>query len=86
MGHSQIAYAQIYIRFYPKPKTTKNNVKSKFSEFFTSKTPFGGYFQGIVYTYFQKVSIWTRQEHSNLAEKLRIFWSHSSVFALEKQQ
>ena len=72
-GRPWITYAQIYIRFYPKPKTTKSNVKSKFSEFFTSKIPFGGYFQGIVYTYFQKVCIWTRQEHSKLSRKTSNF-------------
>ena len=43
---------------------TKTTVKSRFWDFFNSKTPFGGYFQAIVCTNFQKIYIWTRQEHS----------------------
>ena len=61
----------------------KQPKKLIFQRFFTFKTPFGGYFQGNVYTHFQKVCIKIRQNISDLAEKFQVFWSHSSVFVLE---
>ena len=48
----------------------KTTFKSKFSEFFTSKRHFVGYFQWNACTYFQKTCIWTRYSNVKLINKI----------------
>ena len=56
-----------------------------FTWFFTSKGSFGGYFQWKTCTSFQKICRWTRYIHAKFIAVTQLFWSHFSVFALEKQ-
>ena len=57
-----------------------------FDSVFTSKRPFGGYFQWNACAYFQKICSWTRySDIPNWSKTFQIFLSHSLVFAVEKQ-
>ena len=51
---------------------------------FTSKTPFGGYFQGNVSTHFQKRCIWTRQKHSGFSKETSSFLVTFLLFGFRK--
>ena len=51
----------------------KPMLKSKFSVFFMSKRQLGGYFRGNVCFYFQKISIWARQDHYRFSRGTSIF-------------
>ena len=51
----------------------KTTWKAKFSELFTSKTLFGGYFQWHTCTYFQRICSWTRYSNVKLIKKTSNF-------------
>ena len=50
----------------------KAMVKSKFSEFFTSKRPFCGYFQQKTYTCFNKICSWTRYNYAKFIRETSV--------------
>ena len=56
-----------------------------FQSVFPSNRLFGGYFQWNPCTYFQKMCSWTRYSDPNWSKAFQTFWSHCSVFSLEKQ-
>ena len=70
------------VRFFALEKQPKN---LHFHSAFTSKRPFGGYFQWKACTYFQEICSWTRHSDGKLSKNMWSFWSNSSTFALEKQ-
>ena len=55
-----------------------------FKSFFTSRRPFGGYFQWNACTFFRKTYSWTRYSDAKLIKDILKFLFHSSVFVLEK--
>ena len=56
-----------------------------FQSLFTSKRPFRGYYQRNRCTYFQKICTLKGMVLPNWPKTFETFWSHFSVFAIQKQ-
>ena len=63
----------------------KINLKIWIFSLSNSKRTFGGYFQWNACTYLQNICRWTKYSDAELIKIFQTFWSHSSVFVLQKQ-
>ena len=79
--------SKIFPTFWSNPSVFflyNNNLKYKFSEFFASNRPFGGYFQWTVCSDFQKICIWARYSDAKLIKNISKIWVELLRFRYRK--